>query len=159
MTSTPVTRALETLGIPFRLYEHTAPIQSLEQAARERGLQPGQIVRSLVFRTETGAFVMLLIPGSGRASWTRLRQALGVSRLTTATPEELLRVTGFEPGAVSPFGLPRPLSILADRGLLEQETISIGAGIRNAGVILKSADLLRALAPELGDFREATPIA
>ncbi len=101
---------------------------------------------------------MLLIPGSGRASWARLRKTLGVSRLTTATPEEVLRVTGYEPGAVSPFGLPQPMHILADRGLLEHEAVSIGAGIRNAGVVLRSADLLHALSPELGDFREASPI-
>lgn len=155
MTSTPVTRALDALDIPYALHEHPGPVHSLEQAARERGLRPGQIIRSLVFRTEAGSFVMLLIPGQGRASWPRLRQALGVSRLTTASPEELIRVTGYEPGAVSPFGLPQPLRLLADRGLLEHEMVSIGAGIRNAGVLLKSADLIRALAPELGDFREA----
>lgn len=159
MTSTPVTRALEARGIPYTLHEHAGPIHSLEQAARERGLLPAQIVRSLVFRTETGAFVMLLIPGLGRASWARLRQTLGVSRLTTATPEELMRVTGYEAGAVSPFGLHQPLRILADRSLLDQETVSIGAGIRNAGVVLRSTDLLRALAPELGDFREASLIS
>ena len=159
MTSTPVTRALDALAIPYTLHEHAGPVHSLEQAARERGLQPGQVVRSLVFRTESGSFVMLLIPGQGRASWPKLRQALGVSRVTTASRDELLRVTGYEPGAVSPFGLPHPLRLMADRGLLEHEMVSIGAGIRNAGVLLRSADLIRALAPELGDFREAAPVS
>jgi Cys-tRNA(Pro)/Cys-tRNA(Cys) deacylase len=157
MTSTPVTRALDELAIPYTLHEHAGPVHSLEQAARERGLQPGQVVRSLVFRTESGSFVMLMIPGQGRASWPKLRQTLGVSRVTTATRDELLRVTGYEPGAVSPFGLPQPLHLLADRGLLEHEMVSIGAGIRNAGILLRSADLIRALSPELGDFRDVAP--
>jgi len=30
--------------------------------------------------------------------------------------------------------------------------ISIGAGVRNAGVILQRDDLVRALQPEIGDF-------
>jgi prolyl-tRNA editing enzyme YbaK/EbsC (Cys-tRNA(Pro) deacylase) len=64
------------------------------------------------------------------------------------------RVTGYEPGAVSPFGLLSPLRILADRGLLAHAVISIGAGIRNAGVILQRTDLVRALQPEMGDFVE-----
>jgi Cys-tRNA(Pro)/Cys-tRNA(Cys) deacylase len=159
MKSTPVTRALDALAIPYTLHEHAGPVHSLEQAARERGLRPGQVVRSLVFRTESGSFVMLLIPGQGRASWPKLRRALGVSRVTTASRDELLRVTGYEPGAVSPFGLPEPLRLLADNGLLEHEMVSIGAGIRNAGVLLRSPDLIRALAPELGDFREAAPVS
>ncbi len=152
--STPVTRALQELGIPYRLHLHRRPLRSLEQAAAERGLEPDQIVRSLLFRLEGGSFVMVLVAGPGRVSWPRLRRYLGVSRLTTATADEVRRVTGYEPGAVSPFALPGPVRLLADRSVLAHEVISLGAGIRNAGVILKRDDLLRALEPEVGDFRE-----
>jgi prolyl-tRNA editing enzyme YbaK/EbsC (Cys-tRNA(Pro) deacylase) len=75
-----------------------------------------------------------------------------VTRLTTAKPDEVRRVTGYEPGAVSPFGLPAALRLLADRSLLAHEVLSLGAGIRNAGVILRREDLLRALKPEIGEF-------
>jgi len=44
------------------------------------------------------------------------------------------------------------LRILADRRIMEHDTISIGAGIRNAGIILQRDDLLRAIKPDLGDF-------
>lgn len=151
--STPVTQALDALGIPYRLHLHERPVRSLEQAARERGLRPEQIVRSLVFRLEDGSFVLVLMPGPGKVAWPKLRHHLGVSRLTTATAEEVRRVTGYEPGAVSPFGLPRPLRVLADRSLLDLEEVSLGAGIRDAGVVLSAADLVAALQPEFGDFQ------
>ncbi len=157
MPSTPVTRALEALGIPHTLHVHEQPLHSLEQAAQERGLEPGQIVRSLLFRLEDGTFVLVLAPGPAKVSWPSLRRHLGVTRLTTAPPEEVRRVTGYEPGAVSPFGLPSPLRILADRGLLAQAVVSVGAGIRNAGIILAREDLVRALQPEMGDFVEKAP--
>jgi Cys-tRNA(Pro)/Cys-tRNA(Cys) deacylase len=152
MPSTPVTRALDLLGVPYQLHIHTAPVHSLEQAARERGLEPGQIVRSLVFRIEGGSFVMVLVAGPAKVSWPRLRRFLRVSRLTTATPGEVLQVTGYAPGAVSPYGLPHPLRVLADRSLLAHPTLSLGAGIPDAGVILTREDLLRTLTPEMGDF-------
>jgi prolyl-tRNA editing enzyme YbaK/EbsC (Cys-tRNA(Pro) deacylase) len=152
MPSTPVTRALDAIGIPHTLHVHEHPLRSLEQAAEERGLTPGQIVRSLLFRLEDRSFVLVLAAGRGKVSWPLLRRHLGVTRLTTATPDEVRRVTGYEPGAVSPFGLPSPLRVLADGGLLAHEVLSIGAGIRNAGVILRREDLLRALKPEIGDF-------
>lgn len=152
MLPTPVTCALTGLSIPFRVYRHDRPVRSIEQAARERGLTPQQIVRSLVFRLEDGSFVMLLMAGPARASWPKLRRHLGVSRLTTATPDEVLQVTGYRPGGVSPFGLPQALRLLADAGLLAQPTLSLGAGLPDMGVILAGADLFRALAPEVGDF-------
>jgi len=152
MTTTPVTQALDALGIPYRLHVHTTPLRSLEQAASERGLLPNQIVRSLVFRLEDEKYILVLMPGPGKVDWPKLRHHLGVSRVTTAEADEVLEVTGYKTGAVSPFGLPEPLRVLADRRIMDHETISIGAGIRNAGVILRRDDLLHAIQPEMGDF-------
>ena len=92
--------------------------------------------------------------GPRKVSWPKLRRHLGVSRLTTAAAEDVEGVTGYPPGTVSPFGLLRPLRLLADRRLTHQARVSIGAGIPNAGVVLQTEDLLRTLQPELGDFSE-----
>ena len=161
VSSTPVTLALDATGIPYTLHLHDHPIRSLEQAAAERGLRPEQIVRTLVFRLEGDAYVLVLAPGPGQVSWPRLRKHLGVSRLTTATPEEVERVTGYLPGAVSPLGIGRKLRILADQRLGLEKEVSIGAGIRNAGVVLRTEDLIRLVQPEFGDFIEGgeSPIA
>lgn len=153
-SESPVSQALDALGIAHSLHRHTRPLRSLEQAARERGLQPGQIVRSLLFRTEGGEFVLVLAAGPAKLDWRRLRRHLGVTRLTTATADEVRTVTGYAPGAVSPFGLARPLRVLADRGVLAHAQISLGAGIPDAGVLLARDDLLRHVQPELGDFVE-----
>ena len=135
------------------MHIHERPLRSLEQAAEERGLEPDQIVRSLLFRLEDGTFVLVLMPGVDKVNWAKLRKHLGVSRMTTATSEEVREVTGYETGAVSPFGLPLPIRLLADRRIMIHEDISIGAGTRNAGVILKRQDLLDALDPEIGNFK------
>ena len=143
--TTPVTRALDRLNIPYRVFVHPGPIKSLEQAAEERGQQPEQIVRSLLFRLSKDAFVMALMAGPQQVDWKTLRRTLGEKRLTTASEEEVLRVTGYPRGAVSPFGLPRPLQILADPAIFDPQEISIGSGVRGTTVILSSADLRRAL--------------
>jgi len=151
---TPVTRKLKDLGIAHTLHIHDKPLRSLEQAASERGLRHEQIVRSLLFRLEDNNFVLVLVAGPGKVSWPKLRRFLNVRRLTTAKDSEVQLVTGFEPGAVSPVGLKQPTRILADQGLKQQEIISIGAGIRNAGVILDCEDLLRIIQVEFADFLE-----
>jgi Cys-tRNA(Pro)/Cys-tRNA(Cys) deacylase len=143
--SSPVTQTLDTLDIPYRIFSHPGPIKSLEQAARERGQEPGQVVRSLLFRLSADNFVMALMAGPEQVDWKTLRRTLGEKRLTTAGEEEMLHVTGYPRGAVSPLGLPQPLRILADPSVFEAEEISIGSGVRGVTVILKSADLHRAL--------------
>ena len=62
-----------------------------------------------------------------------------------ASEDEVLAVTGYRIGTVSPFGLPNPIKILIDESVLKEDEISIGSGIRGVAVIMKSADLRRAL--------------
>jgi Cys-tRNA(Pro)/Cys-tRNA(Cys) deacylase len=153
ITSTPVTRYLDAHGIPYRFFKHPGVIHSLEQAARERGQRPEQIIRSIVFRLSKGGFVMVLVAGEKQVSWPALRKHLGTSRLSMATEEEVLEVTGYPLGAVSPFGTRQPLRILADRGFLQEEEISVGSGVRYTTVIMRSKDFINALGEiELGDF-------
>ena len=151
-TTTAVTKALDKLGIPYHLHIHENPLRSLVQAARERGIDPTQIVRTLLFRCEHESFVLVLMAGSKKVNWLKLRRYLGVSRITTATSEQVLDITGYVPGAVSPFGLPSPLRILADQGISAHEEISLGAGIPNAGILIRRDDLLKVLEVEMGEF-------
>jgi Cys-tRNA(Pro) deacylase len=153
--STPVTQALEQKGFPYRLFRHPGQVDSLEQAAAERGQRPGQVVRSLLFRLAKDEYAMVLVAGPAQVSWPALRRYFEQSRLTTASEEEVLSVTGYPRGAVSPLGLPSPVRILVDRSVLAEEEISIGSGVRNVTVILRRADLLKAIEPyEAGDFTD-----
>ena len=145
MTNTPVTRELDEKQIPYTLFTHDGPVRSLEQAAAERNQQPEQVVRSLLFRLAQDDFLMVLVAGPQQIDWKQLRRLLGQSRLTMATADELRQVTGYEMGAVAPFGLPAPLRILVDQSVLDQAEISLGSGVRGTAVIMKTADLLTAL--------------
>jgi Cys-tRNA(Pro) deacylase len=152
---TPVTRDLDAKGIPYRLFTHPGQVHSLEQAAQERGQRPEQVVRSILFRLTGDQFVLVLAPGRQQISWPALRQHLGVTRMSMASETEVLERTGYLHGAVSPFGLPSPLRILVDQGILDEEEISIGSGVRNTTVIMKTTDLRQALEKvEVGCFVE-----
>jgi Cys-tRNA(Pro)/Cys-tRNA(Cys) deacylase len=142
---TQVTIALSAKNLPYRLFTHPGPIHSLEQAAEERGQRPEQVVRSILFRLGRGEYIMVLVAGPDQVSWKALRQYLGQSRISMAKREEVLQVTGYELGAVSPFGLPTPLRTLVDQSVLEEEELSIGSGRRGTTVIIKEDDLRLAL--------------
>ncbi|MCB0161262.1 MAG: YbaK/EbsC family protein, partial [Caldilineaceae bacterium] len=76
----PVAAALTTAGVSHRVFVHPGPVHSLEQAAQERGQQPEQIVRSILFRIAEGDYVMALVAGPAQISWKALRRYLGQSR-------------------------------------------------------------------------------
>ncbi len=141
----PVSIALEKLGIPHQVFRHVNPVTSLEQAARERGQRPEQVVRSILFRIAEDEFVMVLAAGPAQISWKLLRKLLGKSRISMATEDEVLAVTGYRIGTVGPFGISRQLKVLIEAGVLSEEEISIGSGMRNTAVVLRSADLRRGL--------------
>ncbi len=157
---TPVTRTLDALGIPYRFFRHPGQVSSLEQAAHERGQEPEQVIRSIVFRLAKGDYVMVLVAGPTQISWPALRAYLGQSRLTMAEKSEIHSRTGYPIGAISPLGLADPMRILADRSVLQEGEISIGSGVRNTTVIIRGLDLMKALGPvEVDQFIERDTVS
>jgi Cys-tRNA(Pro)/Cys-tRNA(Cys) deacylase len=154
-TETPVTISLDHKAVPYKVFRHPRPIHSLEQAARERGQNPEQIIRTIVFRLKQGQYIIVLMPGEHRVSWSALRRYTGRTRITMATEQEVFEVTGYKLGTVSPLGLPVSMRILVDEAVLKQTEVSIGSGERGLAVILKPEDLLKAIEIyELGHFSE-----
>jgi Cys-tRNA(Pro)/Cys-tRNA(Cys) deacylase len=145
METPPVSVALEKLGVPHRIFRHENPVTSFEQAASDRGQRASQVVRSILFRVAEDEFIMALVAGPTQISWKILRKHLGRSRISMATEDEVLAVTGYRVGTVGPFGLPNQLKVLIDASVMNEEEISIGSGMRNAAIILKSVDLLHTL--------------
>jgi len=141
----PVSLVLDELNISHRIFTHPGSVNSLEQAARERGQRPEQIVRSILFRIGEDEYLMALVAGPAQISWKALRSYLGQSRLTMADKDEVLAVTGYPIGAVSPFRTARNLRVLVDASVFVEDEISIGSGVRGTTVIMKSDDLRRAL--------------
>ena len=62
-----------------------------------------------------------------------------------ATEEEVLEVTGYRIGTVSPFGVRNQVKVLIDASVLKEEEVSIGSGVRNTAIVMKSVDIQRAL--------------
>lgn len=153
----PASVALEKLHIPHQVFRHETSVDSFEQAASDRKQRPEQVVRSILFQIRPEEFVMVLMAGREQIDWKKLRKLVGRSRVRMATEAEVLEVTGYQVGTVSPFGMKRQVKILIDSSVLKEEEISTGSGMRNTAIILKSTDLQRALGKaEIVDLSEQT---
>jgi len=157
MDKPPASIALYQLGIPHRVFFHDKPVTSFEQAATDRNQRPEQIVRSILFQVRPGEFVMVLMAGRDQVDWRKLRQLVKRSRVRMATEDEVLEVTGYRIGTVSPFGVKNQVRVLLDASVLREEEVSLGSGIRNVAIIMKSKDVRKALGDaEIVEFGESS---
>ncbi|WP_062203306.1 aminoacyl-tRNA deacylase [Demequina salsinemoris] len=158
-TETPATRALATSGILHTITEH-GPVRSLEEAAAARGIEPSQLLKTMVVRRGEGDFLLVLVPGDRQISWPKLRAHLGVSRLSMPDKDVALAVTGYERGTITPFGAHpepggAPLPVIADALITSRPgPVSIGAGAHGLGATMDPADLVATLAAEVVDVTE-----
>lgn len=147
---TPKSAALDYLeekGANYTLYIHSGPVTSLEQAARERNQQAGQVIRTILFRIPDQGFFLVLVSGSRQIEWRSLRKIIHSNRVVLATPDEVFQVTGYRIGTVSPFGIPQQLTTYCDARIKTLGEVSIGSGLPGVAVVMKTDELLRQLDP------------
>jgi len=72
-----------------------------------------------------------------------VRSLLGVSRLSFASAEETVAVTGMLVGGVTPFGLPEGLPVYVDEAVMAPEWVVLGGGGRSSKIKLAPAALRR----------------
>jgi len=152
---TPATHMLDRLGIEYWVKVHAGPVYTAEQAAAQRHVMLSQVTKAMIVTSAGGLSLCVLIPGDRRLSLARLADSLGEHGFRLARRKEVERMTGYEVGAITPLGLQeKGLRILLDRGVLEQEWVTISAGTPEAGILLRSADLARAVNATVGTFAE-----
>lgn len=113
-----------------------------EAAAEAAGVDPAQIVKSLVFVCD-GLPVLVLVPGDRRADAVKIARAVDARECRVANAREVAAATGFAPGAVAPFPATSVTAVLIDRSLLSHELVWVGAGSPNHMARLEPAELLR----------------
>ena len=131
-------RALEAVqasGLEHTVTRH-GPVRSLAEAAAARGVEPRDVVKTLVVRRGEGDFLFVLVPGDREIAWPKLRALLGVSRLSMPDAAVAKEATGYERGTITPFGSTTAWPVVADASLVGEpgRAVSLGAGAHGVAV-------------------------
>ena len=148
--STPAMEAVAHAGIPFRVVR-TERAHSAEESATLQGIPLAALLRTIVVRRGEDDYVFVLVPGGRRFDWPKVRAHLGVKRLSLPDADEARDVTGYERGAITPFGAARAWPVIVDASAADQPAVAIGGGAHGVNLHLAPADLVRALAADLVD--------
>ena len=144
--------ALDAAGVGYRLSEH-GPVRSLAEAAAARGVQPADVVKTLVVRRGDDDFLFVLVPGDRAISWPKLRALLGVSRMSMPDAATAKDVTGYERGTITPFGSVRPWPVIADERLAGR-AVTLGAGEHDLAVGVAADAVIGALGSVVADVTD-----
>lgn len=135
--------AARSLGLQVTVTQH-GRVSSLAEAAAARGVQPRDIVKTMVVRRAADDYLFVLVPGDSEIAWPKLRALLGVSRLSMPDAATALQVTGYERGTITPFGALTALPVIADSAMAGH-LVSIGAGAHGVAMSLDADAMLAAL--------------
>jgi Cys-tRNA(Pro) deacylase len=143
--------AADALGLDYDVTRH-GPVGSLREAADARGIEPRQIVKTMVVRVSEGDHRFVLVPGDREIAWPKLRAVIGVNRLSMPPADAAYEVTGFVRGTITPLGSTSALPVIADASI--DGPISIGGGAHGVALTVDASALVEALGATVADVTE-----
>jgi Cys-tRNA(Pro)/Cys-tRNA(Cys) deacylase len=149
-------QALDGAGLDYRVIRH-GPVRDLAEAAQARGVEPPDVVKTLVVRRGEDDFLFVLVPGDRVISWPKLRALLGVNRIAMPDAEAALAATGYERGTITPFGSLVAWPVVAD-DRLRGRTITLGGGAHGVAVAVAADDALASLDATVVDVTDPEPL-
>ena len=152
--TTPALDALAERGVEHRVVR-TRRAHSAEESAELQGIPLGALLRTIVVRRGDDDYVFVLVPGGRRLDWPKLRAHLGVRRMSLPDADEARDATGYERGAITPFGARRAWPVVADAAVMTPAIVAIGGGARGVNVHLSPQALVAELGAEVVDVTTA----
>lgn len=144
-------------GLTAEILHLTTDTPTVADAAVALGVQPEQIVKSVLFLAD-GVPILVVASGLTRIDYKKLADYLGVSRrrLKLADNEQVLEWLGYPVGAVPPFGHKRPIRTVVETAVYDQTSIYGGGGEIHALMQLTPTELRQIVGDERVLLAKAT---
>ena len=148
---------LERHDCPATLHRPGVSMPTVPLAAAAIGVAPEQILKSLLFVSDGGDFVLAIASGTGKVNRTRLATLCGARKLTLADAGIVLRVTGYPVGGVAPVGHTEPVRVVIDQRVMSLDTAFGGGGAEDLLLEIAPADIQRLTGATVADIADPSP--
>ena len=143
---TNAARKLDELKIEYKIIEYPVDEEHLDaiHVAKEVGMPPAQVFKTLCVRGDKNGVMFAVIPGDGELDLKALAKASGNKRAELVHLKEVLPLTGYIRGGCSPLGAKKNYPVYMDASGYNWPEIAISAGQRGMQIVAAPADLQRA---------------
>jgi prolyl-tRNA editing enzyme YbaK/EbsC (Cys-tRNA(Pro) deacylase) len=135
-------------GVWHRFIEFSEPVKTVEQASRQ--VDADKIAKSIVMVDANGEPLIAIVPAKSRVSFAKIKARLAVKDVRLASPEEVLKYSGYPAGGVPPFNDIK--RALLDPQVLRNETTIVGGGDVDKLLEIKTRDIVGVLGPLIADI-------
>jgi Cys-tRNA(Pro)/Cys-tRNA(Cys) deacylase len=137
---------LKDHNIPYTIanFPSTTP-KGAASVAAVFGLKEHQTVKTLIFETDRGEQVLIMVGGDKNVISGHLKKIVGSRNIQLATPEVVFHITGYQIGSIPPFSWqPEGFRSFLDLGLMSEVILAVGAGVWGNEILITPENLLNA---------------
>lgn len=147
MKKTNAARILDGLKINYELREYQVDVNDLsaETVAKKIDLPAEQVFKTLVARGDRTGVLLACIPGAGELDLKALATASGNKKVEMVPLKEVLGITGYIRGGVSPLGGKKVFPTYLDETIMLWPFVAISAGIRGCQLIVSPEGIIKAV--------------
>ena len=147
-------RVLERAGIPFEVREYELDEEhfSAERVAALVGMAPETVFKTLIAHGDKTGYLFALIPAGTELDLRSLASVSGNKRVELAPLRDVLELTGYVRGAVTPLAAKRAYPVFVDETVELWPQVALSGGQRGLQLVLAPADLIRITAAQLADI-------
>lgn len=129
----------QKFGLNNRIQEFEVSSATVELAAQALGVEPARIAKTLSFKSEEGA-ILIVAAGDVKIDNSKFKEEFGM-KAKMLTPEEVVKYIGHAVGGVCPFGIPSEVQVYLDESMKRFETMFPAAGSSNSAIELSLEEL------------------
>jgi len=116
------------------------------------GMPPEQVFKTLVARGDKTGVLLACIPANAELDLKALAAASNNKKVELVAVKEVLGLTGYIRGGVSPIGTKKPYPLYLEETAELWDTIAVSAGVRGCQMLLSPAALARVAAGTFCDL-------
>ena len=151
---------LDKLGIPYERAEF--PVETEKGAAhvaQALGYRERQMVKTLIFATDQGERLMVLVGGDQSIVSGNLKRAVGSRNIQMASPGAVKETTGYVIGSIPPFSWqPAGFRSFMDVSLMQEAVLGVGAGGWGNEILITPVNLVKACGAKVVNLVGATGV-
>ncbi len=144
---------LDSIGIKYTRADHE-PAMTMEHCAEVDGILDVVMCKNLFLcNRQKTSFYLLLMPGDKPFRTKEFSGVLGISRVSFAGEEDMVRLLGLTPGSVSPMGLLNDIegdvTLVIDRDVIKCQNIGCHPCVNTSSIKLSTSDFLERYLPSV----------
>ena len=145
MIKTNAMRMLTAAKIAFEVLEYEVDENDLSgmHISEQLGFPPERMFKTLVARGDKTGPLVFCIPVAEEIDLRHTAALTGNKRIEMIHVKDLLALTGYIRGGVSPIGMKKKFPTWFDESALQFDTITVSSGTRGAQLLLDRESLLR----------------